>query len=1160
VVRSFLTRLICALALSAPAARAAETPAPAPAGLEFIENRGQWPAAVRYAAAVPGGRLFMENSGLTYALLEPIDFHRHQELRRHPRAQLRAQAVQLRFVGARAAALQPQETTGEVRNYLLGNDPKHWAAGVGGYRQLRYQGIWPGIDAHFYQNAQQQLEYDFELAAGADPAAVQLDYAGADDLSLRPDGALLVQTAVGTLTELPPQAYQLDAGGRRQPVSCRYVLQGHRVSFRLGRYDHSRPLTIDPTVIFATYTGSSAENWGFTATYDQQGNLYSGGIAFGPGYPASSGAYSTTFAGVIDVAIIKYNTAATGPAARLWATYLGGNQADFPESMVVNSQGELLILGTTSSLNYPVSATGYDRLFNGGPVVDPYNYGPAYELVNGADLFVTRLNAAGSALLGSTFLGGTNTDGLLDPQSPASPLVHNYGDTFRGDIIVDAADNVYLATNTASSDFPIVGGFRRSFGGGGSDGVVCKLNPALSSLLWSSFLGGSQADAAYSIQLAPGSGNIFVCGGTASNNFPVTSGSLFTQARGGVDGFVARISNDGTVLQRSSYLGTGSYDQAYFVQLDTNGDPYLLGQSLGSYPVTAGRYANSGSHQFIHKLNADLTTTAFSTVFGSGRTTIDISPTAFLVDQCDRIYASGWGGDDNSHYTTNGSTLGLPVSANAVQRTTDGGDFYLLALAPGATGLEYATYYGAVDLTVSDHVDGGTSRFDPRGAVYQSVCACGGAQWPIPAGAGSYHPGPPQTVYCNNAAFKFNFEISTAVAGADQRVCATAAPIRLGGSPVGGTWSGPGVSGDVANGFFFTPSPGLIGVQTLTYSYVSTGQCSSQASLRMTVTAVPTVSFTPLPQNTFCGISVTTPIYPLSATPPGGTFSGPGVSGSFFSVPAAGYGTHTLTYTYAQDGCTVQATQPVTVSPLPAISLGPDTALCAGSTQPIRLRASPAGGSWSGPNATAAGVFTPPPGFSGPVTLTYTVAGACSATATRRIGVVPLPLSVAFVTPLSCAADQQAPLRVQFRVATSNNNGNSPVTWHFGDSTSVVAPQSQLVEHTYEQAGTYRPRYTIRYGNELCSVSRPVEPVRVVARQPVPNVITPNGDDRNDVFVVTAGCPPRLQVFSRWGAKVYEAAAYANNWGGGTQPAGTYYYLLTFADGRTQKGWLEIVR
>ena len=597
------------------------------------------------------------------------------------------------------------------------------------------------------------------MAAHANPAAIQLRYEGADALTLLPDGRLEIRTSVGVLRELAPQAWQADAAGRRQAVPCAYMLEGRTVRFQLGKYDHQRPLTIDPTVIFSSYTGATADNWGFTATYDAQGNMYSGGIVFGAGYPTTLGAYRTTFGGVVDIGIIKYNTATTGPAARVWATYVGGSQADFPHSMVVSSQGELVLLGTTGSADYPTTTTAYDRTFNGGSPLAVFSNA---NLPNGSDLVVTRLNSTGSALVGSTYLGGSDNDGLLQDRT-LTPLNQNYGDTFRGDIQLDANGNIYLASNTSSGNFPVANGLGRTYQGGPSDVVVCKLNATASTLLWSSYLGGAGSDAAYSLQLGA-TGALYVSGGTSSANFPTTPGTLLPTPQGGVDAFVARISQSGTVLEKATYLGTPLYDQGYFVQLDNSGAVYVLGQTLGTYALTPGRYLNPGSHQFIHKLDADLSVTGFSTVFGSGRNSIDISLTAFLVDQCNRIYVSGWGGSANTNNTNgNGNTFNLPVTTNAVQSTTDGNDFYLLQLAPDATRLDYATYFGRNG--GGDHVDGGTSRFDPRGIVYQAVCACGSASgFPMPPGAGTYSA-TSGSLNCNNAAFKIDFETVNATDG-----------------------------------------------------------------------------------------------------------------------------------------------------------------------------------------------------------------------------------------------------------------------------------------------------------------------------------------------------------------------------------------------------------
>ncbi|HEX8507843.1 MAG TPA: hypothetical protein VF630_20950, partial [Hymenobacter sp.] len=847
-----------------------QRPAPAENTLEFIENKGQWDEHVRYAAPLPGGRLFAEADGLTFALLAgggPAQHHHGAADVPAPEGPVRGHALTLHFEGAAPATVTAETPTAERRNYLLGNDARRWARDVRGFRELHYAGLWPGVGARVYENADQRLEYDFELAPGADAGAVALRHDGAEGLALDPAGNLLVRTSVGTLTERAPQAWQLDAAGRRQPVACRYVLAGAVVRFALGKYDAARPLTIDPVVVFATYSGSTADNWGFTAAYDEQGNMYAGGIAFSVGYPTTSGAFQTAFDELVDIAITKYNTGVSGSASRVWATYLGGESSDFPHSLVVNSRGELLVLGSTGSDNYPVTSGALQRKFAQGVPTAPLGSGPPYDAPNGSDLVITRLSADGSGLVASTFLGGSGNDGLLPLSSRDSPfdnalqLPHNYGDPFRGDIQLDAADNVYIASHTTSTDFPMARGFRSQYRGGSSDGVVCKLTANLSALVWGSYLGGAGADAAYSIQVEPTSGDVYVAGGTLSSDFPVTTGANVSRRPGNVDGFAARISANGTALLRATYVGTAAYDQAYFLQLGTDGGVYLLGQTLGAFPLSPGLFSTTNGTLFIQKLDANLGQRLLSTAFGSldplnlGKASIN--PTAFLVDRCDRVYVCGWGGSTNgagsvtSYLAGNGTTTRLPTTADAVQRTTDGSDFYLAQFAAGLTGLAYGTYYGGTS-GAGEHVDGGTSRFDPRGIVYQAVCSCFSATgFPIPPGANTYSTvngsGGDFSPRCNNASIVFNFQPGIANAGADQAVCATAGPQVLAGSPAGGVWTGPGVSGSVATGFVFTPTAALLGVQTLTYTVVSTGLCTTSDTRRVTVgTPPPAAVITPL--------------------------------------------------------------------------------------------------------------------------------------------------------------------------------------------------------------------------------------------------------------------------------------------------------------------------
>ncbi|MCB2376331.1 gliding motility-associated C-terminal domain-containing protein [Hymenobacter sp. BT635] len=1124
--------------------------------LEFVENKGQWNSRVRYQAEVPGGRMYLESRGFIYAFVDPKALDEPQD--HHAVAnRVRAHAYSVTFDGGNPKpTFAPTEATADKRNYFRGSDASHWASGVQAFHRVRYENIYAGISAQLYENSSARLEYDFQLQPGANPAQIRLRYTGADQLRLE-QGQLQIQTSVGTVTELAPRAWQQD-GDTRVPVSCEYALKNNVVSFRLGKYNAKLPLVIDPTVVFSSFTGATGDNWGFTATYDQQGNMYSGGIIKELSFPVSPGAYDVSFNGIWDIAIIKYNTAATGTASRLYATYLGGDSTEAPHSLVVNSAGELVVLGSTSSINYPTTSGAYDASFNGGPKISNLN-GLRYS--RGSDLLISKLSADGSRLLASTFLGGTSTDGLV--LLSAGALMHNYGDQFRGDIITDGSGNIYLASTTTSLDFPQASAAGiQSQNAGGFDAVVCKLSSDLKTLLWSTYLGGSAAEAAYSIQL-DAQRDVYVSGGTTSTNFPTTAGSYRPQRpTKEPDGFVAHLRADGTRLEQATYLGTPAYDQAYFVQLDAAANVYVLGQTDGAYPITTGLYSAANGHQFIQKLDPTLSQGLYSTRFGSTNPNINsvLSPTAFLVDDCERIYVCGWGGTTNGTYA-GGGTAGLPVTANAIQPTTDGSDFYLAQFTPGMQGLEYATFFGEQGGR-AEHVDGGTSRFDKRGLVYQAVCGgCRGgfnaASSGFPTLPGASFSTSNNSSNCNNAAFKIDFGVRLADVGPNRFVCVSAAAITLGGSPAGGTWTGPGVSALPGGGYQFTPSAAVMGTSILTYSVASTGTCVSTRALRMTVTPELAPTFAPVP--TEC-VARTTPL-PLTASPAGGVFSGPGVSGNTFSPALAKAGTHTLTYSFSDSTRCGSVTRTVVVDPVRPVEAGPDITLCSYQLDALQLTgATPAGGTWSGPGVSATGLFTPPNtnNRGAVLTLTYSFSdNACSTADTRTIVLAPSPgTNVALNVPACTAAPQYtglAPFTCTFEPILA---GGSHL-WSFGDgATSTLANPS----HLYAKPGQYEVKLTARYAD--CVVVTQFAPV-YVGDVFIPNIITPNNDPENlnEQFVPRFSCQPAsLQIFNRWGSKLYETSSYRNDWRGENLPDGVYYYFLRDLEGRTAKGWVEIKR
>ena len=736
--------------------------------VHFIENKGQWPSQVKFSAATENGRTFFENNAFThhfFDLSEIAKAHAGKEfdpiMRGHVFRQVFRNAHPERVV---ADAFQQTRY-----NYFLGNDPLKWGRDCREAKGFRYQNFYEGIHLHVYQN-EFFMKYDWEVQHGASPMQIQWLYEGTDDVRIE-DGRLIVRTALGEIVEQIPIAYQMipmegEAAGNNPPmkmrVDCSFVKNGNIISFRVGNYNSRYPLIIDPELIFSSYSGSFDDNFGYTATYDSQGNLISGSSAFGQGYPTTIGAYQTTWGGGdgqgtlagTDMAISKYDVSGT---FLQWSTFLGGANDDLPHSLICNSNDELIVLGTTSSGNFPVTSNAFDNSFNGGANFAPSGVGVQY--VNGSDIIVAKLNVNGNTLLASTFVGGTGNDGV----NTAAGLKFNYADEFRGEVDLDANDNVYIASSTYSINFPTVNAFQSSLGGL-QDACVFQLSSDLSQMNWSTYLGGSDDDSGFSLA-EDNAGNVFVCGGTQSVDFPLAGNGYGQVFNGGnSDGWIAKLSPSGTSLITSTYFGSNVFDQLYFIETDNADEVFVYGQTraANSTFVVNASFSQPNSGMLVTKFPNELSSVVWSTVFGTGGGEPNLSPTAFLVDVCGKIYLSGWGGAVNEYSTTEaGFTTGLLTTSDAFQTTTDGSDFYLLVLEADASAVTYASFFGGN--ISAEHVDGGTSRFDRKGIIYQSVCAgCGGnSDFPI---------FPPNAVSainnnsCNNGVFKYDFQLPLTVA------------------------------------------------------------------------------------------------------------------------------------------------------------------------------------------------------------------------------------------------------------------------------------------------------------------------------------------------------------------------------------------------------------
>ena len=825
----------------------------------FSENKGQWDSRVLFRSAMHASTLFVERDCFTLVVQHPDnDNLKHFPCDYTQKGRYRQHAYRIRFEGCKTASVEGLDREAGYENYFIGRDRSRWATGVGVFQSVLYHGLYDGIDLKVY-TAANAMKYDFIVQPGARPADIAIGYEGVDGLRLK-DGNLIVRTSVADIVELRPYAYQMD-GERQVEVKARYRLKDNRVTFEIGDYDTLRALIIDPYLHFSTYTGSTADNWGTTGCYDAYKNVYTSGVVFGTGYPVSTGAYDGTFNGNCDIGIFKFDSSGH---YRLFATYLGGNQADMPHSMYVNTFDELLIFGTTGSADFPVTAGAYDTTFNGGTSLQ-YEGSTSINFPNGSDIFICRFNSAGTQLQASTYVGGSGNDGLNYRNSfdyntimmGNDSLYFNYGDGARGELITDDQNNIYVGSTTRSTDFPVTAGCIQAHNRGFQDGIVFKIDYNLKNLIWSTYLGGNKDDAIYSID-CDRDYNVVVCGGTNSYNFPTTAGAYRTYYSGGsADGFVAKISYYGKQLMASTQFGTSAYDQCYFVRCSKNNDIFIFGQTKapGSTLIHNANYNTPNSGQMLARFRPGLDSLVWSTVFGTGDVTANgpnLSPTAFAVDICNRVYLSGWGriflgrsfGGTSYPWGSRG-TAGMTVTSNAYQSITDGQDFYVMSLDIDANQLVYASFFGEQHTTGAgyysggDHVDGGTSRFDRHGTLYQAVCAScsGGDDFPVTTGAYGQHN---NSDNCNNAIFRFNLADDFPVAEFNYTRSTSCNPMRItfrnSGRGTTFLWNfGDGTTSTQTNPTHDYVTPGVYTVRLIAFM---PGGCRESDTVEMDITIV----------------------------------------------------------------------------------------------------------------------------------------------------------------------------------------------------------------------------------------------------------------------------------------------------------------------------------
>ena len=775
----------------------------------FYPNRGQWNSKILYKVELNKGSFFIEKDQFTYDLNNIGEVY-HQAHEGGEVEEIKHHTIHSRFVNSSWQGMVIESDTSDFyRNYFLGKNESKWVSKIHAFKKLRFTDFYPGIDL-IVESTTDAIKYSFIVSAGADPSIIKIVHKGMDKLSLINE-AVHLETRFGPIIESDLTVWNETLDNQQVSVRSQFKIKKDTVTYDFpDGYNADQRLIIDPSLAFSTFTGSTADNWGFTAApANDNGDLVAGGIVFGTGYPISTGAYQSTWLGgygtlEIDIGISKFSS---DGSSLLYSTLLGGSGNETPNSIIANEQGELFILGVSTSDNYPVTSGAFQTVNNGGPTTTQIAIG-----FNGTDLILSKLSADGTALLGSTFMGGTKNDGLN-----VSALNYNYGDAFRGEVILDHNGNVLIASSSKSSDFPIINGSNPTIGGQ-QDGVVAKLTPDLSTMIWSTFIGGSQDDAAFSLDVSSAN-NVFVTGGTRSTNLSFPSGST-TSYNGGIsDGFIAELDGNTSAILNGTYVGTSNYDQTFFVKLDLADRVYVFGQSDGNMPVSPGKYNNPNSGQFIQQYNADLSTLNWSTVVGGGNGVVEISPTAFLVSNCNEIYYAGWGGQTNQSVQATGSTsTGFPTTADAFQPSTNGNNFYVAVLSENANSLSYATFMGGT-ASSANHVDGGTSRFDKNGTIYHAVCAaCGGNANGFTSTPGAFSE-TNDSFNCNMAAWKFDLgAIHSALSVSNPRVCIPDSIVFTNNSDNGNAyyWDfGDGTTSTTSEPTHFYDTPGTYTVQLI---------------------------------------------------------------------------------------------------------------------------------------------------------------------------------------------------------------------------------------------------------------------------------------------------------------------------------------------------------
>jgi len=667
--------------------------------LGFERNEGQTDTRVKFLSRGHGYTVFLMGDEAVLELRTLGRAPSTRDAQQFTTAAPKFGIVHMKLVKASASAgITGFDQLPGRSNYFIGNDPAKWHSGVPNFAKVKYHGVYPGIDLVYYGN-QGQLEYDFVVAPGANPDAIRLEFSG-NDLEmgqtrlprLDSTGALVAETSAGEVRLHKPVIYQKMNDGKTKPIDGHYRLLGDdQVAFEISPYDRSRDLVIDPVLTYASYLGGTDADArdSVSVTFDSVGNAYVASGTMSTDFPVSAGTFQGGFAGgpaicdqgnnfCGDAFVTKINPSGT---AIVYSTYLGGSDSDYAFGLAVDSAGNAYVTGLTKSTNFPVTPGAFQPVFGGAPVCDEYVCG---------DTFVTKLNPTGSALVYSSYLGGS-------------------GNEHAEAIAVDAGGNAYVAGDTGSANFPITpGAFQTQFTGSntcfGRSGAnlpchvafLSKVNPSGTQLVYSTYLGGSSGDGASGLVVDSG-GHASIAGGACSSDFPVTPSGFQTVAQGGCDIFVTTFNATGSKLLYSTYFGGTNYENSFSTAGDSAGNVYISGLTYSpDLPVTVGAaqsvYGGNGD-ALVAKFNPRLAGSAslvYSTYLGGSQA--DIAGGA-AVDSQGNAYVSGQTMSND-----------FPV-VNPLQAALNGkADAFVAKLNPQGTAFVYSTYLGGSGSELADFV------------------------------------------------------------------------------------------------------------------------------------------------------------------------------------------------------------------------------------------------------------------------------------------------------------------------------------------------------------------------------------------------------------------------------------------------------------------------